>query len=144
METSERVHALDAVRALALLLGVVLHAAMSFVPGIGAVGWPIVDSSPSAALGSLFFVIHTFRMTLFFAVAGFFAHMLFHRQGAKGFWANRAKRVLAPLLIFWPLVLPAIVAAMYWASVKSGAALAAPKPASGAVLPFPLTHLWFL
>ena len=144
METSERVHALDAVRALALLLGVVLHAAMSFVPGIGAVGWPIVDSSPSAALGSLFFVIHTFRMTLFFAVAGFFAHMLFHRQGAKGFWANRAKRVLAPLLIFWPLVLPAIVAAMYWASVKSGAALATPKPAFGAVLPFPLTHLWFL
>ena len=47
MNTSERVHALDAVRALALLLGVVLHAAMSFVPGIGSVGWPIVDRSPS-------------------------------------------------------------------------------------------------
>ena len=144
METSERLHALDAVRALALLLGVVLHAAMSFVPGIGAVGWPIVDRSPSAALGSIFFAIHTFRMTLFFAVAGYFAHMLFHRQGAKGFWANRVKRVLAPLLVFWPLVLAGIVAAMYLSSAKSGTALAAPKPAPGTVLPFPLTHLWFL
>lgn len=117
---------------------------MSFVPGIGAVGWPIVDRSPSAELGSLFFTIHTFRMTLFFAVAGYFAHMLFHQQGAKGFWANRAKRLLAPLLVFWPVVLAAIVAAMYLASVKSGIKLMAPKPPPGTVLPFPLTHLWFL
>jgi len=144
METSERVHALDAVRAFALLLGVALHAAMSFVPGIGSVGWPIVDNSPSAGVGSLFFVIHTFRMTSFFVVAGFFAHMLYHRQGAKGFWLNRAKRVLAPLVVFWPLVLPAIVAAMYLAAVKSGAPLATPKPTAGTVLPFPLAHLWFL
>lgn len=144
MENSERLHALDAVRALALLLGVFLHAAMSFVPGLGAVGWPIVDHASSAALGALFFAIHTFRMTLFFAVAGYFAHMLFHRQGAKGFWANRAKRVLAPLLVFWPLVLAAIGAALYLASMKSGTPLLAPKPAPGTVLPFPLTHLWFL
>ena len=30
---NERLHALDAVRALALLLGIVLHASMSFLPG---------------------------------------------------------------------------------------------------------------
>src|SRR5271154_5510496 len=107
-------------------------------------GWPILDRSPSAALGSLFFAIHTFRMTLFFAVAGYFAHVLSHRQGAKGFWANRAKRVLAPLLVFWPLVLAAVVAAMYLSSAKSGITLAAPKPAPGTVWPFQLTHLWFL
>ena len=35
MSTStERVHALDAVRAFALLLGVVFHAGFSFIPGL--------------------------------------------------------------------------------------------------------------
>ena len=48
------------------------------------------------------------------------------------------------MLVFWPLVLAAIVAAMQLSSAKSGIALAAPKPAPGTVLAFPLAHLWFL
>jgi peptidoglycan/LPS O-acetylase OafA/YrhL len=48
------------------------------------------------------------------------------------------------LLVFWPLVLAGIVAAMYLSSAKSGTALPAPKAAPGTILPFPLTHLWFL
>ena len=144
MEQSDRIHALDSVRALALLLGVVFHGSMSFVPGIGTRGWPITDSSPSGTLGVLFFVIHSFRMTLFFVVCGYFAHLLFHRQGAKKFWINRTKRVLLPLLVFWPMMVVAIMATMHWASVKSGAVLAVPSPAPPPALAFPLTHLWFL
>ena len=41
MQTTERLHALDAVRGFALIAGVVLHATMSFLPGLGAQGWPI-------------------------------------------------------------------------------------------------------
>ena len=44
-----RLHALDAVRAFALLSGLVLHAAMSFMPGLAAVGFP-ADSSQSDTL----------------------------------------------------------------------------------------------
>lgn len=51
MHTEERLHALDAVREFALIAGAVLHATMSFLPGIGAQGWPITDNSPSVALG---------------------------------------------------------------------------------------------
>ena len=39
-----RLHALDAVRGLALLLGVVLHTAMSYLPGFDVM-WPLADRS---------------------------------------------------------------------------------------------------
>ena len=45
-------------------------------------------------------------MSLFFFVAGFFARMLFQRGGARGFWANRAKRILVPLVAGWVSHLP--------------------------------------
>ena len=38
MDRNERLHALDAVRAGALLLGIVLHSTMSFMPGLAASG----------------------------------------------------------------------------------------------------------
>jgi len=144
LETTDRVHALDAVRAFALLLGIVLHATLSFVPGMDQVGWPIVDNSPSVVLGATFFVIHIFRMTLFFAIAGFFARMLFHRRGAWQFWKDRSKRILAPLLLAWPVIMALLIAAMYWAAMNAGKPFVVPSPPPGTVAPFPWAHLWFL
>lgn len=144
METTDRIHALDAVRAFALLLGIVLHATLSFMPGLGQLGWPIVDNSPSVALGAVFFVIHVFRMTLFFVIAGYFARLVFHRHGALRFWKDRSKRILVPLFLAWPVVMPLLGAAMYWAAVLVGKPYEAPKPSPGTIAPFPLAHLWFL
>jgi glucan biosynthesis protein C len=142
--TSSRLHALDAVRGFALLAGVVLHATMSFLPGFGDVGWPIADNSPSTALGLVFYVIHTFRMTLFFLLAGFFGHMLLERVGVRAFVRDRAKRIAVPLVVGWIVVFPLIVVAIVWAAtMKTGTAPPPPPPSSGA-LSFPLTHLWFL
>ena len=62
---SERLHALDAVRGGALLLGIVLHATLSFVPASPRF-WIIQDTHPSVTLGLLSFTIHVFRMTTFF------------------------------------------------------------------------------
>ena len=36
-----------------------------------------------------FYVLHIFRMTVFFVLAGFFARMLLERRGVGGFIANR-------------------------------------------------------
>ncbi len=69
-----RDHALDAVRAFALLLGIVLHATMAFVVPI-----PAQDGSQSTTLALAFYVIHTFRMSLFFLIAGYFGHLLLQR-----------------------------------------------------------------
>lgn len=138
----ERLHALDAVRAFALLLGVVLHATLSFLPGFGATGWPIADRSPSVALAVTFYVIHIFRMTLFFTIAGFFARLLYHRAGARGFVRNRAIRIALPLVAGWAVVMPLLLAAITWASrAAQPATIALPPPPPLAV---PLTHLWFL
>src|SRR5665213_4413330 len=94
MASHERFHSLDAVRAFALMMGVALHASMSFVPGMLPGVWATVDASPSVALGQLFFVTHIFRMSLFFVIAGFFARLLYMRSSAQGFWINRLKRCL--------------------------------------------------
>ncbi len=135
----ERVHALDAVRAFALLSGIVLHAAMTFMPGLAAFGFP-ADSSQSPALQIAFYVIHVFRMSLFFFVAGFFAHLLFHRKGTTGFVRDRAKRILAPLLVGWVLFGPMAMALVYIALAPAAAGSMQPPKPTG----FPLAHLWFL
>jgi len=147
MNTENRVHALDAVRAFALLLGVAFHAAISFVPGMPPGVWAIADNSPSAAIANVAFVAHLFRMTLFFFIAGYFARLLFQRRGLGGFWANRSQRILVPLIVGWIVLFPAISAVWLWGIAKTfGPAVLAnppPRPAQpfGA---FPLTHLWFL
>jgi ABC-type multidrug transport system ATPase subunit/peptidoglycan/LPS O-acetylase OafA/YrhL len=145
--STERFHALDAVRGLALLVGVAFHAGFSFLPGLIPGIWAINDRSPSTTLAVLLFTSHVFRMSLFFFVAGFFARLLFVRRGARGFWANRAKRILVPLVAFWPIVFPAIAAVWVWGLTKTfGGTLPAAPPQAPAAPPgaFPLTHLWFL
>ena len=146
MSSTDRLHALDAVRAFALLLGVVFHAGFSFLPGMVAGIWAIADSSPSSAIGVLLFTSHIFRMTLFFFVAGFFARMLYHRAGARGFWANRGRRIAVPLVVGWIVLFPSLAVVWIWGITKTyGAAIPQPPAMPPAPpLAFPLTHLWFL
>jgi glucans biosynthesis protein C len=140
----ERLHALDAVRGFALLLGIVLHATMSFVPTSHRF-WIIQDTHPSVTLAALFFVIHVFRMTTFFMIAGFFAHMSFHRRGLRDFIKDRLGRIAGPLLVGWPILFAAMVLVVLWAA---GFPNGGPPPGTRnwpPVLPgFPLMHLWFL
>jgi peptidoglycan/LPS O-acetylase OafA/YrhL len=141
---SERLHALDALRGGALLLGIVLHATLSFLPG-SAQFWFVRDTHPSLLLGLLSFTIHVFRMTTFFVMAGFFARMSFHRRGTWGFIQDRLQRIALPLVIGWPIIFTPISLIVIWASYLPNGG-----PVHGVrnwppVLPnFPLTHLWFL
>jgi glucan biosynthesis protein C len=147
MAENERLHALDSVRGFALMAGVLLHSAMSFLPGFAKSGIPITDNSPSVTLGVLFFVIHMFRMTLFFVIAGFFGRMLLQRDGIRRFLWNRAWRILLPLVVFWFVTFPPILAAAIWGAIKlyGEDEIPMPVPRDGADwLRFPLMHLWFL
>jgi glucans biosynthesis protein C len=140
----ERLHALDAVRGFALLLGIVLHATLSFVPTTRRF-WIIQDSHPSTTLAVLFFAIHVFRMTTFFLIAGFFAHMSFHRRGAWGFISDRLQRIAVPLLVGWPIVFAAMSFVVFWAASFPHGGIPPGARNWPPVLPrFPLTHLWFL
>jgi ABC-type multidrug transport system ATPase subunit/peptidoglycan/LPS O-acetylase OafA/YrhL len=142
---SQRLHALDAVRGFALLLGVAFHAALSFMPGWPPGLWAMVDNSPSALLSDAAFVAHVFRMSLFFFIAGFFARLLYHRLGARGFWANRGKRIALPLVIGWVILFP-LIAWVWTVGVTKTLGGVAPAPPELPKTPgaFPLTHLWFL
>ena len=144
--STERLHALDAVRGFALIAGIVFHATVSFLPGPKGVPlWIVTDSQPSVALGVVFHVLHIFRMTTFFMIAGFFAHLTFHRRGAKAFIADRAKRIAVPLLVGWPILFVAIVAVTIWAAVSAAHGRPLPPAPKYPGFPaFPLTHLWFL
>jgi glucan biosynthesis protein C len=146
-QPQERLHALDAIRCIALLLGVVLHATMSFTPGLTQFGFPIIDEYQTEVLGLTFFVIHIFRMATFFLIAGFFAHLVFHRKGARVFLADRRRRILYPLLIWWFPVMIALMVPMIWGLLKQGLnpeEVEPPPPPYESLLPFHLTHLWFL
>jgi hypothetical protein len=99
--------------------------------------------STSRTLDVTQFVIHIFRMTLFFIIAGYFARLGFHRKGWVGFVWDRAKRIGLPLVIAWILILPLMFAVMTWASTQPGVQgfrIPTEAPASGV----PLIHLWFL
>src|SRR3954464_9795518 len=142
---SERLHALDAVRAFALLLGIVLHAAISFVPPGPSRIWFIEDTHPSQVLGILTFVIHVFRMTTFFVLAGLFARMSLHRRGPAGFVRDRLTRMALPLGVSCLIVFAPMVAVVMWASQFPHGGPVPGMAGWPPVLPrFPLAHLWFL
>ena len=141
---NQRFHSLDALRASALLLGIALHATMSFLPGFRDTGWPISDVSESASMGVLFYVVHIFRMATFFLVAGFFARLLFQRLGAAGFIKNRLRRIALPLLAFFPVIMPLCILPIIWAVRHAATAGAAAGPPAGFPRGFSWGHFWFL
>jgi len=139
MNTPDRLHALDAARGFALLLGIVLHATMSFFMFV-----PAQDVSQSTTLAVTFYVIHLFRMSLFYLIAGFFAHLVFHRHGLRTFVRDRAKRILVPMTAGWVILAPPTIAAVAWGLSRSFPDGPPEGTAAVASQGFPLIHLWFL
>jgi ABC-type multidrug transport system ATPase subunit/peptidoglycan/LPS O-acetylase OafA/YrhL len=141
----QRLHALDAVRGFALLLGVAFHAALSFMPGWPPGIWAMNDNSPSQFLSDAAFVTHIFRMSLFFFIAGYFGRLLYQKLGASSFWANRGKRIAIPLVAGWVVLSPILGFIWVTGLTKVFGGTMPPMPempkTPGA---FPLTHLWFL
>jgi glucans biosynthesis protein C len=101
-----RLHSLDALRASMMLLGLVLHSAVSYITTPLGAPWPYKDPNTSIVFDWLVFSIHLFRMPAFFVAAGFFAALLYQRDGTAGFVSNRVRRVLLPLVMFWGVMVP--------------------------------------
>jgi glucan biosynthesis protein C len=96
----DRLYALDNLRALMMWLGIVLHVAAIHMAGDSPLPWRDDRTTPLADLLTAF--IHTFRMPVFFILAGFFAAMLVQQRGVRGMVRNRLRRLGLPFAIFWP------------------------------------------
>jgi len=102
--TDPRRHDLDALRAFAMLSGIALHAALSFMPMF----WPVQDSRQNEFFGLIFAAIHGFRMPVFFVMSGFFTAMLWRQRGLRSVLGHRFRRVLLPLMLGLVTVIPAV------------------------------------
>jgi glucans biosynthesis protein C len=96
----ERIHGLDAYRAVLMLLGIVLHGA---IPMFGDDHGPH-SSTDEGILRLAVSGVHIFRMPAFFMISGFFGALLWYRRGSREMLKNRFQRVLLPMLIFLPII----------------------------------------
>jgi glucans biosynthesis protein C len=151
-----RYYGLDALRGSLMMLGIVLHAAMFYVADPPL---PLpTDHNTSPVFDVVLFFIHSFRMQAFFVLAGFFAALLVARRGVQATLVDRAKRILAPMVVAAVTILPVVglFAVNFALSVRFGThdlfpdlaalkILAQEIVARGMPVDQPsLGHLWFL
>ncbi len=147
---ADRLHALDGLRAIALIIGIFFHGAAGYIENFPELLWPMREPS-SATLAVVFFVSHMFRMSLFFLIAGFFGRMMIERKGTAGFIRDRARRILLPLAAGVPIVLLLFGVLAGLGFLLAGKSLAELQQLQARQLDtpveeptFPWMHLWFL
>jgi surface polysaccharide O-acyltransferase-like enzyme len=149
---SARIHFLDNLRALAMLLGVYLHAALAYAEPSRSI-WIATNPQGSVLIDASIWWIHLFRMHLFFLLSGYFSQLLLHRRGLGPYLWNRGIRIALPFALFWPL----LWAAMAMVFVFALAYIQAPEGLLGAIAQasqdpgaaqsgarYTTMHLWFL
>lgn len=98
MNGGARLHHLDALRALTMLLILAAHALV--VVGLRG-GMNDVEAT-------IYWLIHVFRLPLFFLVAGFFAALVVNTRGTGSFLRNRVVRIGIPFAVCLVAVVPLI------------------------------------
>ena len=144
LASGQRFYDLDALRSVAMLLGIILHATLFVLPEPVSL-WPLHDANATddPFYREVIDVIHGFRMPIFFLLSGFFTALLWQRRGMRSLANQRLKRVGIPLAVSCVTVLPASIWVM---SLAAGGKEPYDFPLW--VLPFVWTqnigHLWFL
>ena len=107
--TGERFHGLDCLRAVAMFLGIGLHAGLAYTL-MRVPFWPVHDPDPSPLVDVLLLAVHDFRMQVFFVMAGFFGCLIAQRYGLIGMAKHRALRIGVPFGLCVLLVQPTLQA----------------------------------
>ena len=147
---SNRLNHLDAVRAIALILGIVFHASLSFMPFF--IGWAVMDINTSNIAAMFILISHSFRLEVFFLIAGFFAHMSFKKMNKAKFIESRMLRIAVPFVLFWFVLKPFIDAGWMMGANSYNGDIKILSSLSIAFLNFEKlpegifvgSHLWFL
>lgn len=140
----DRVFYLDFCRASFLLLGIVLHAALPFVPGGG---WLIAAPVQSEPIYYIYKAINSFRMHGFFLIAGLLAVVTIRNRPSVWF-RTRVARLGIPLVCAGLVLLPfeSIARTLHGDAVPASiGSLVVSGLREHATLGFHLvSHLWFL
>ena len=148
---TERLHALDSLRAIMMMLGLVLHSVITYIGGEPYSAWPIRDPNNfNINLELINSTIHIFRMPIFMVVAGFFAALLFYDRGASKMFKNRMNRILLPFLVFVIILFPLVMGGMNYTlkvfdgNVNAFSEVLTTFSSLSDFIPLRTMHLWFL
>ncbi|OZV70014.1 acyltransferase family protein [Winogradskyella aurantia] len=148
---TERLHSMDALRAIMMLLGLVIHSAITYAVTDWGNVWSLKD--PNATHWTNDYIvdfIHAFRMQIFFFVAGFFGAMLFYERQPLRMVKNRVQRIVFPFLVFVFLLWPSIIFSFVYTRLSFAGDPQAMETAlsffstSEGYIPGSTFHLWFL
>lgn len=148
---TERLHSLDSLRAIMMMLGLVLHSVITYDTIVHGAEWPMKDPNYThESMTWLMWFIHIFRMPVFFIVSGFFGALLFYDRSPKKMLKNRIKRVLFPFIVFLFLLWPFVLFGFTYSNMVFGGVENALNEAlnifsqSTTYMPPHTMHLWFL
>lgn len=142
---------MDALRAVMMLLGLVLHSALTYNITDHGQDWPLKDPQSTHVFSDfLVLLIHSFRMPVFFVVAGFFGATLFYERQPRGMLKNRLERIVYPFILFlfllWPFIMIAFnySNAVFAGDIHPWENAIEPLSKMSAFVPSTTSHLWFL
>lgn len=145
----KRLHSLDSLRAIMMLLGIVFHSSLYY----STIDYGVAAQDPhskSIIMDLIVIFVHSFRMPIFFFIAGFFAAFLLYSRGSKEMLKNRILRVFLPFVVFILILNPLVNFSAIFVKL---AFVQDPSPFLNAfaqfdvktqILPYSTQHLWFL
>ena len=111
-----------------MMLVVVLHSSVSFIPNSPDALWPYRDPQSTMLAPLIAIPIHMFAMATFFVMAGFFNALLYQHRGALGLIANRARSIALPLVVGWVVMFPLESASFVMGAMRSPIIAGQPTP----------------
>ncbi|MEH6580893.1 MAG: acyltransferase [Halioglobus sp.] len=102
----QRLYFIDWIRVIAFWVLILVHSAIPFVP----FGMPLIQNAEtSSALSILLYFLHEFRLETLFLVSGAGTYFALHKVNAKGFLAERSKRLILPTSFACITLMPIMV-----------------------------------
>jgi peptidoglycan/LPS O-acetylase OafA/YrhL len=142
--------ALDALRAMTMVLVVVEHAAVAYmVHPLPSLAWPVREPAGWVWSDLVFWLGRGFHVPLFFVVSGYFTALLTEKRGLAAAMRSRVVRLGVPLVGAVLLVLPVMYVIWSWGWVERGLCtwedvIEARPPTMYEGLVGGPAHLWFL
>jgi len=137
---NRRYHGLDILRACALILGLFFHAAIPFAENPYPL-WIVYYEGKNWLYDTIMVSTHSFRMPLFFLLAGFFSALLYRKLSARNYVIARTKKLIFPFIASMLFFTPLMIMQYIWAGFDTN-----PWETGNQFhwKNYPIFHFWFL